>query len=133
MKIIDVAAAVIMQDGRFLITKRLKTSHLGHCWEFPGGKREANETFEQCVERECLEEIGVSVRPIKELHQMTHAYAQATLHLKFFSCEIISGDLKPIQCSELRWVLPAELSQFEFPEADRELVLRLSGENKLLA
>ena len=49
---IDVAAALVFRDGRLLITQRHADAHLGGLWEFPGGKREPNETFEECLARE---------------------------------------------------------------------------------
>ena len=54
---IEVSAALIFRDGQLLITQRHAASHLGGLWEFPGGKREAGETFEQCLVREIREEI----------------------------------------------------------------------------
>ena len=61
--VIEVGAAIIFRDGKLLITQRHADSHLGGLWEFPGGKREEGETFEQCLVRELQEElcVGVSV------------------------------------------------------------------------
>ena len=58
---IDVAAALVFRDGKLLITQRHPDAHLGGLWEFPGGKREPNETFEACLIRELREELGIEV------------------------------------------------------------------------
>ena len=58
-KCIDVSAALIFRGGKLLITRRHSDAHLGGLWEFPGGKREPDETFEQCLVREIREELGV--------------------------------------------------------------------------
>ena len=41
----------MFREGRLLITKRYAKAHLGGFWEFPGGKREPNESFEACLVR----------------------------------------------------------------------------------
>jgi 8-oxo-dGTP diphosphatase len=122
MKSFEVAAAVISSQGKFLITRRLKTSHLGHCWEFPGGKIEPGESVEACLIRECQEEIGVLVKPLKKLQELKHTYPEMKVHLHFWLCEIVSGLPQPLECADCRWVKPEELKQFEFPEADRKLI-----------
>ena len=61
MPIVDVAAALVFREGKLLITQRHAEAHLGGLWEFPGGKRELNETFETCLKRELREELGIEV------------------------------------------------------------------------
>ena len=58
---IEVAAALIVHQGRLLITRRHPQAHLGGLWEFPGGKREPGESWEACVVREIREELGVEM------------------------------------------------------------------------
>lgn len=125
---LPVAAAIIWQDEKILITKRLKKSHLGHCWEFPGGKLQANESLEDCVIRECLEEIGVQVKPVKKIKEIIHQYNEVQVHLHFFICKILQGLPQAIECEAWAWVSPSELENYEFPEADKVLIkeLRLS-------
>ena len=61
MKIVEVAVGVIKRDNKIYISKRADDLHQGGKWEFPGGKREANETIEQALVRELSEEIGIQV------------------------------------------------------------------------
>jgi mutator protein MutT len=130
MESIAVAAAVIESQGKFLITQRLKTSHLGHLWEFPGGKIEPGESVEACLIRECREEIGVLVKPLKKLEELEHTYPEVNVHLLFWLCEIVSGIPRPLECADCRWVKPEELKHFEFPEADRELIKVLAASHQ---
>src|SRR5438876_624291 len=61
--VIEVAAALIRDAaGRYLITQRRSGSHLEGLWEFPGGKREPHESFEQCLRRELTEELAATFR-----------------------------------------------------------------------
>ncbi|MBF0492046.1 MAG: 8-oxo-dGTP diphosphatase MutT [Deltaproteobacteria bacterium] len=126
-RLIEVAAAIIKKEGRYLITKRLKKSHLGHFWEFPGGKVERQETPEQCVIRECLEEIDVEVKPTQLFEELTHSYPEVSLKLYFFLCDLVSGTPKTIECADLKWVYPEELKDYPFPEADLEIIQRLES------
>jgi mutator protein MutT len=70
---IDVAAGLVFREGKLLITKRHADAHLGGLWEFPGGKREPNETFEECLHRELLEELGIKVVILEMVESSTHA------------------------------------------------------------
>ena len=59
--LIEVSAAIVFRGGKLLVTQRHADAHLGGLWEFPGGKREAGESFEQCLVREIREELGVEI------------------------------------------------------------------------
>jgi mutator protein MutT len=65
---IEVAAGLVFRAGKLLITQRPSAAHLGGLWEFPGGKREPNESFEDCLHRELKEELGIEVE-VKELRR----------------------------------------------------------------
>ena len=58
---IEVAAGLVFDQGRLLITQRNESDHLGGLWEFPGGKVESGETFEECLCRELREELGIDI------------------------------------------------------------------------
>jgi mutator protein MutT len=125
MKIVEVSAALIFCAGKLLIARRHAKVHLGGRWEFPGGKREANETFEQCLVREIREELGVEISVSGLFDEITHAYPEKTVHLKFFICKLLSGEPKPLGCAAFRWVDKAELAEFDFPAADNKILQRL--------
>ena len=84
-RFIEVSAALIFRAGRLLITQRRADAHLGGCWEFPGGKREAGETFEQCLAREIREAVGrgrdVADRRALARYQTDHMRASRPLYL----------------------------------------------------
>jgi mutator protein MutT len=120
-----VAAGLIFHDGRLLITQRRPQDHLGGLWEFPGGKREPGETFEQCLARELREELGVEVEVGALLEEITHHYPDKSVHLRFHRCRLQSGDPRPLGCHALVWVTAAELAGYAFPAADARLLDRL--------
>ena len=125
MKTIEVSAGLIFRDGKLLITQRHADAHLGGLWEFPGGKREADETFEQCLVRELREELGVEVSVGELVEELTHDYAEKSVRLKFFVCKLLSGEPQPLDCAAVKWVSRDELAAHEFPAADARLLEKL--------
>jgi len=119
---IEVAAAILRRGGTILIAQRHAHDPLANFWEFPGGKREPEETFEQCLARELQEELGVTVRVCRLVHDVTHHYPERTVRLCFFECELLAGEPKPLDCQDCRWVPAAELRRYKFPPADDELI-----------
>jgi 8-oxo-dGTP diphosphatase len=124
---IEVAAALIFRSGKLLITQRPAKSHLGGLWEFPGGKREANETFEQCLVREICEELGVEISVGELFEEVAHDYPEKSVHLKFFICKILSGEPQPLDCAAVKWIERSELDAHEFPAADAQLLEKLKS------
>ena len=125
MSIIDVAAGLVFEGGRLLITQRPPGGHLAGLWEFPGGKLESGESWEEALVRELREELGIDVVVGREFCRIQHAYPLREVRLRFYVCRIASGTPSPIGCSALAWVGPEEFGRFEFPEADRQLLDRL--------
>jgi 8-oxo-dGTP diphosphatase len=124
--VIVVLAAVIERDGRFLVTRRLKGTHLSGYWEFPGGKCEAGESHEACLARELGEELAVRADVGAELLVTEHAYPSRTVRLHFRRCAIV-GEPQPLLGQEMRWITREEMQLLEFPEADRDLIDLLTG------
>lgn len=120
-----VTAAVIERDGRYLVTRRLRGTHLEGVWEFPGGKCDAGESLAACLEREIAEELDTNVRIGAEVHQAAHAYPERIVELHFFRCELL-GEPRGVQGQEMRWVARHELASLEFPPADAELIAILA-------
>ncbi len=117
----DVTAAVVERDGRFLVTRRQRGVHLEGFWEFPGGKCEAGETLAACLARELREELAVDARIGEEVYAVTHDYADRAVELHFLRCELV-GDPAPQLGQEMRWVTRAEMAALSFPPADEELI-----------
>ena len=124
-QLIEVAAAILRRGDTILIAQRRPEDHLAHFWEFPGGKREAGESLEQCLVRELREELGVEARVGLPVHDVTHTYSERTIRLCFFECELVEGEPQPLHCQACRWIRVPELRDYKFPPADTELIERL--------
>ena len=125
--LIEVSAALIFRGGQLLIAQRPADAHLGGLWEFPGGKREPGESFEQCLVREIREELGIEIGIGRLFEDVTHDYAEKSVRLKFFLCQIVRGEPQALGCAAIRWIERAELAQYEFPAADARLLEKLRG------
>src|SRR5688572_16483148 len=99
MNTIEVAAGLVFRDGKLLITERPAGGHLPGLWEFPGGKRETDESFEQCLHRELMEELGIEVDILGLVESITHDYAEKTVHLRFFRCLWRRHEPRALGCS----------------------------------
>lgn len=122
---VEVVAAVIERDGRYLITRRLEGTHLAGLWEFPGGKLLPGEKPEDALRRELKEELGVEAAVGEVMKTVDWTYPEKSVRLLFFRCGL-EGEPIPLEGQEMRWVKASELSGYRFPDADATLISRLS-------
>ena len=120
-----VSAAVVQRGGSYLVTRRLRGTHLEGLWEFPGGKCEPGETHAACLRREILEELGCVADVGEKLLTVAHEYAERSVELHFFRCDI-AGEPAPLLGQEIRWVDRTQLRTLDFPPADEDLIRLLS-------
>jgi mutator protein MutT len=117
-----VTAGLIWKNGKLLIAKRPKGSHLEGFWEFPGGKQEKGESLRQCLEREIKEELGIEIKAGKLFFLAAHEYSDKVISLHTFDCALLAGEPKTLQCQDVKWVNPVRLYEFEFPPPDNLVV-----------
>lgn len=121
-----IGVAVIRNDQReILIDRRPAKGLLGGLWEFPGGKIEADETVEACIQREVWEELAIQVEVGEHLITIDHTYSQFRVTLFVHCCRYLSGEPQTIECDEIRWVSLAEIDQFPFPTANTQIIAAL--------
>ncbi|MFQ5616808.1 MAG: A/G-specific adenine glycosylase [Anaerolineales bacterium] len=123
-----VTAAVIRRNGQVLIAQRPENGLLGGLWEFPGGKLEPGEDLVACLQREIREELGAVVDVGGSLGTYKHAYTHFRVTLHAFGCTLASGEPRPIEVADLRWVTPAKLPDFPMGKIDRQIARRLLSE-----
>ena len=126
MKIIEVAAGLVFRDGKLLITQRPAGGHLAGFWEFPGGKREPDESFEQALHRELMEELGIEVEARELFESVVHSYPERTVRIEFFRCVWKRHEPQALGCPAFRWVARHELTGHPFPAADARLLNKLA-------
>jgi len=123
-----VAAVIERPDRRILIGQRRRGDTSPLKWEFPGGKVRSAETFEQALTRELREELGVTLTKSVEIASIRHHYAATPeeLEIHFFAAQFAEPGVSPRTFEQIAWVLPRELSQYDFLMANRELIANLA-------
>lgn len=108
-----------------LIAQRRSGDHLAGYWEFPGGKRQAGETPQDCLQRELREELGIEVEVQDLVAEIEHAYPHRRVRLQFFQCQWRSREPQALDCQAFAWVTRDQIGNFSFPPADAQILQRL--------
>jgi len=124
-KIVEVTAAIIRLDNRFLCAQRKDSSEQGGKWEFPGGKIELGESPEACLERELLEEFNIQAKCGKFLCENTHDYGDKIVKLKAYFVEHILGNFQLLVHQDIKWLALDQISKLDWAEADLPIVNNL--------
>lgn len=116
---IKVVAALIENDGKYLIAKR-STGDFNTLekWEFPGGKVENGENDFQAVEREIMEEFELQIIAQEFITNNIHTYPSNTIDLRLYRCKYIKGIFKLNNHSEYKWVTLDEILSYDLAPAD---------------
>lgn len=117
MKTIEVSAAIIRKENKILSTARGYGEFKG-MWEFPGGKRQEDETFEEAIVREIKEELNADINV--EKHIITVEYDYETFHLTMhcFLCNLIDNKFELLEHLDAKWLSYKELDNVSWLPAD---------------
>ncbi len=129
MKHYNVVCALIENEqGEIFCTRRGPGRALEGYWEFPGGKVEENETYEETIVREIKEELNSLIEPIEFIGSSTYAYKDLgqypdfSITLYAYRAKLISGQLELSEHTESRWVKKEELKKLKFAKADEPFI-----------
>lgn len=123
----EVVAALIWDEGKFMICQRPAHKARGLLWEFVGGKVEAGETKEQALIRECREEIAVTLSVGDVFMDVEHEYPDITVHLTLFNATISEGIPQKLEHNDIRWITPVEIPQYDFCPADVDILKAIAS------
>jgi mutator protein MutT len=123
----EVVAALIWDNGKFMICQRPATKARGLLWEFVGGKVEFGETKEQALVRECQEELAITLSVGDVFMDVTHEYPDLTVHLTLFNAVIAEGTPHKLEHNDIRWITVDEMPQYNFCPADKTILRRIKS------
>lgn len=131
MKHVHVAVGIIRDaDRQILLAQRPDDSPMAKMWEFPGGKIETGESPIEALQRELLEETGITVKTAEFYANAEHAYPDFRVTLYFFIIEEWIGEPWGREQQPIRWVPQIQLDAAQFPPASISVVIRLLEEAK---
>ena len=126
----EVVAALIWKNNKFMICQRPAHKARGLLWEFVGGKVEPGETKEQALIRECKEELDILLSVGDVFMDVIHEYPDITVHLTLFNATIAEGEPQKLEHNDIQWIMPKEISNYEFCPADKEILEKILKAHK---
>jgi 8-oxo-dGTP diphosphatase len=123
---------VVIKEDRVLLVRRGKPPSEGE-WAIPGGSVELGETLQEAVQREILEETGITIRVGKDpIHVFDDVRKDNAGHIRFhyvildFSGEFLRGKVKAADdAKDARWVSPEDFSQLNINTNTIKLMKKL--------
>ena len=122
---VEVVAALIWENNKFMICQRPEHKARGLLWEFVGGKVEQGETKEDALIRECKEELNILLSVGGVFMDVIHEYPDLTVHLTLFNATIAEGEPQKIEHNDIQWITPSEISNYDFCPADEEILKKI--------
>lgn len=121
MNPLDVVAAIIKKEDYYLLAKRNKDKYMGLKWEFPGGKVEQNETFEEALSREILEELNVNIEIHNKVGEESYRDEEINIILHYYMCSLIDLDIVLSEHEAVEWVKKQDFLKYEFVPGDGDI------------
>ena len=118
----NVVAAIIKKNNHFLIVQRNRKKHLGLKWEFPGGKVQENETFEEALSREIKEELNIKINLYDKIAEEKYKDENINIVLHYYLCTQESGTIKLSEHEDLAWVEKKDFDKYDFAEGDGNIL-----------
>ena len=119
---VEVVAALIWDNDKFLICQRPASKARELLWKFVGGKVEKGETKEQALIRECKEELNIVLNVGDMFMEVIHKYPDITVHLTLFNAPIAEGVPQKLEHNDIKWIMPSEIHNYDFCPADEEML-----------
>ncbi|MGV8085731.1 MAG: (deoxy)nucleoside triphosphate pyrophosphohydrolase [Candidatus Bilamarchaeum sp.] len=127
MSKIQVVAAIIIYNDRFLITQRLPSAnHDPLKWEFPGGKVDPGETHSQALIREIKEELGITIKILGLYNRSVFLKNSISIEISFYRCSIYQGKIQNIGVLDHHWLdKTSDLDKFHISDPDLAVAKKL--------
>ena len=119
---IDVVAAVIKKNNLYFIAQRNRNKHFAYFWEFPGGKVDDQETFENALKREIKEELSINIRVFNHIASEKHKDEKIDVNVHYFLCELLNENIILSEHEDMKWLRKNDLKQFKMAPGDSKII-----------
>ena len=118
----EVVAAVIKKDNKYLIAQRNRDKHFAFYWEFPGGKVNNNESFENALKREILEELSINIKINNKISSERFRDKKINVEVHYFLCEKLDEEIILSEHEDMKWVFKKNLLNFNLAPGDSKII-----------
>ena len=122
MNIANVVAAVIKKENLYLIAQRNRNKHFGLQWEFPGGKVENSESFQDALIREVWEELNITVNVHEKIAEENFKDEKIDVIIHYFLCSIKEGIINLTEHEDSLWVEKKNFHQYDLVAGDKKIL-----------
>ena len=119
---IDVVAAVINKNNLYFIAQRNRNKHFAYYWEFPGGKVDNQEIFENALKREIKEELSINISVLKHIASEKHKDEKIDVNVHYFLCELLNENIILSEHEDMKWLRKNDLKQFKMAPGDSKII-----------
>ena len=119
---IDVVAAVIKKNNLYFIAQRNRNKHFAYYWEFPGGKVDNQETFENALKREIKEELSINISVLKHIASEKHKDEKIDVNVHYFLCELLNENIILSEHEDMKWLRKNDLKQLKMAPGDSKII-----------
>ncbi len=122
---VDVVAALVWEEGKFMICQRPANKARGLLWEFAGGKVEKGEKREDALNRELTEELAMTVIVDDVFMEVVHKYPDITVNLILYNCRLNGIYPTALEHNDIKWIHPSEIDNYDFCPADEDILKKI--------
>ena len=119
---IDVVAAVIKKNNYYFIAQRNRHKHFAYHWEFPGGKVDSQETFENALKREIREELSIDIRILNHIASEKHKDEKIDVNVHYFLCKSLNEKIILYEHEDMKWLQKNDLKQLKMAPGDSKII-----------
>lgn len=119
---IDVVAAVIKKKNQYLIAQRNRHKHFAYYWEFPGGKVDNDENFENALNREINEELSIEINIRSKITSEKYKDKKIDIKVHYFLCDTLDENIILSEHEDMKWVYKESLFDFKLAPGDAKII-----------
>ena len=122
IKLNNVVAAIIKKENYYFIAQRNENKYMGLKWEFPGGKVETGETFEEALGREIKEELNIKINILKKIAKEKFNDSSINVVIHYYLCSMENDLIELLEHNQSAWVKKNEFYKYSFVPGDDKVL-----------
>ena len=115
-------AAIIKKEDYYFIAQRNENKYMGLKWEFPGGKVETGETFEEALGREIKEELNIKINILKKIAKEKFNDSSINVVIHYYLCSMENDLIELLEHNQSAWVKKNEFYKYSFVPGDDKVL-----------